>query len=340
MATIKEVAQRAGVSVTTVSRVLNKRGYISQEMHDKIYATMEELNYQPNEVARSLTKRRTKIIGLLVPSVDNPYFSEVVNHLILSATQHGYKVMIYAADNKNDRALDYVGMLKANQVDGIIIGLRSRELDSLLDDRLPVVSFERLKVGRLPTVLCDNRMGGRMAAEELLAQGSKRPIMIAAVHDKMLPAYDRFVGFRSIMREHGMEERVFEAKEDDSLHGDYSELARQALEAFPDADGVFCTSDQIAASVVRCAVASGRRVPEDIRVVGFNDNYLARCMCPPLTSIRQPIPEMCEMAIECLIKQIHGSKVPIDMVFPVTLSARESTRGRKNKEENDHDAAI
>ena len=85
MATIKEVAQRAGVSVTTVSRVLNKRGYISQEMHDKIYATMEELNYQPNEVARSLTRRRTKIIGLLVPSVDDPYFGEVVNQLILAA---------------------------------------------------------------------------------------------------------------------------------------------------------------------------------------------------------------------------------------------------------------
>ena len=129
MATIKEVAQRAGVSVTTVSRVLNKRGYISQEMHDKIYATMEELNYQPNEVARSLTRRRTKIIGLLVPSVDDPYFGEVVNQLILAAMRHGYKVMIYASDGQNDRALEYVGMLKANQVDGIIISLRSRELD-------------------------------------------------------------------------------------------------------------------------------------------------------------------------------------------------------------------
>lgn len=333
MATIKEVAQRAGVSVTTVSRVLNKRGYISQEMHDKIYATMEELNYQPNEVARSLTRRRTKIIGLLVPSVDNPYFSEVTNQLILSAMRHGYKVMIYASDGRNDRALEYVGMLKANQVDGIIICLRSRELDALLDDNLPVVSFERIKVGRLPTVLCDNHMGGRMAAEELLASGSRRPVMIAAVHDKMLPAYDRFVGFCSVMREHGLEERIFETKENDSLHGDYSELARQALATFPDADGVFCTSDQIAASVVRCAVASGRRVPEDIRVIGFNDNYLAACLCPPLTSIRQPIPEMCEMAIECLIKQIHGEKVPVDMVFPVTLSARESTRGPRGKEE-------
>ena len=216
---------------------------------------------------------------------------------------------------------------------GRIISLRSRELDALLDDNLPVVSFERIKVGRLPTVLCDNHMGGRMAAEELLASGSKRPVMIAAVHDKLLPAYDRFVGFCSVMREHGLEERIFETKENDSLHGDYSELARQVLATFPDADGVFCTSDQIAASVVRCAAASGRRVPEDLRVIGFNDNYLAACLCPPLTSIRQPIPEMCEMAIECLIKQIHGEKVPVDMVFPVTLSARESTRGPKGEEE-------
>ena len=186
MATIKEVAQRAGVSVTTVSRVLNKRGYISQEMHDKIYATMEELNYQPNEVARSLTRRRTKIIGLLVPSVDDPYFGEVTNQLILAAMRHGYKVMIYASDGQNDRALEYVGMLKANQVDGIIISLRSRELDALLDDNLPVVSFERIKVGRLPTVLCDNHMGGRIGVMVELSCPEVNDEVKARSHDLVM----------------------------------------------------------------------------------------------------------------------------------------------------------
>ena len=186
MATIKEVAQRAGVSVTTVSRVLNKRGYISQEMHDKIYATMEELNYRPNEVARSLTRRRTKIIGLLVPSVDDPYFGEVVNQLILAAMRHGYKVMIYASDGQNDRALEYVGMLKANQVDGIIISLRSRELDALLDDNLPVVSFERIKVGRLPTVLCDNHMGGRIGVMVELSCPEVNDEVKALSHDLVM----------------------------------------------------------------------------------------------------------------------------------------------------------
>ena len=186
MATIKEVAQRAGVSVTTVSRVLNKRGYISQEMHDKIYATMEELNYQPNEVARSLTRRRTKIIGLLVPSVDDPYFGEVANQLILAAMRHGYKVMIYASDGQNDRALEYVGMLKANQVDGIIISLRSRELDALLDDNLPVVSFERIKVGRLPTVLCDNHMGGRIGVMVELSCPEVNDEVKALSHDLVM----------------------------------------------------------------------------------------------------------------------------------------------------------
>ena len=186
MATIKEAAQRAGVSVTTVSRVLNKRGYISQEMHDKIYATMEELNYQPNEVARSLTRRRTKIIGLLVPSVDDPYFGEVVNQLILAAMRHGYKVMIYASDGQNDRALEYVGMLKANQVDGIIISLRSRELDALLDDNLPVVSFERIKVGRLPTVLCDNHMGGRIGVMVELSCPEVNDEVKALSHDLVM----------------------------------------------------------------------------------------------------------------------------------------------------------
>ena len=169
-----------------IARVLNKRGYISQEMHDKIYATMEELNYQPNEVARSLTRRRTKIIGLLVPSVDDPYFGEVVNQLILAAMRHGYKVMIYASDGQNDRALEYVGMLKANQVDGIIISLRSRELDALLDDNLPVVSFERIKVGRLPTVLCDNHMGGRIGVMVELSCPEVNDEVKALSHDLVM----------------------------------------------------------------------------------------------------------------------------------------------------------
>ena len=336
MATIKEVAQRAGVSVTTVSRVLNKRGYISQEMHDRIYKTMAELNYQPNEVARSLSRRRTQIIGMLVPSVDDPYFSEVTNEVIRSATRRDYKVMIYSADSPGDkpgdRAAEYVSMLRANQVDGIILGLRSRGLDALLDDSLPVVSFERIKVGRLPTVLCDNRMGGRMAAEELLRSGCQRPVMAIAIHDKLLPAYDRYLGFCSVMQERGLEERIMEFKAAECGEEDYALLAERIMAKFPDADGVFCTNDRFAAAIIQYAARHGLRVPEDLKVVGFDDVFMTRMMNPPLTSIRQPIPEMCEMAVDCLIKQIQGEKVPIDMVFPVTLSARESTRGKDAEE--------
>ena len=331
MATIKEVAQRAGVSVTTVSRVLNKRGYISQEMHDRIYATMAELNYRPNEVARSLSRRRTRIIGMLVPSVDDPYFCEVTNEVIRSATRRDYKVMIYASDSPGDkpgdRAADYVSMLRANQVDGIILGLRSRGLDALLDDSLPVVSFERIKIGHLPTVLCDNRMGGRMAAQELLDSGCQRPVMAISIHDKMMPAYDRYLGFCSVMQERGLEAHIMEFKAVKCGEEDYAQLAERIMAKFPDADGVFCTNDRFAAAIIQYAARHGLRVPEDLRVVGFDDVFMTRMMNPPLTSIRQPVPEMCEMAVDCLIKQIHGEKVPIDMVFPVTLSARESTRG-------------
>ncbi|MFR5794405.1 MAG: substrate-binding domain-containing protein [Christensenellales bacterium] len=171
--------------------------------------------------------------------------------------QHGYKVMIYASDGQNDRALEYVGMLKGQS------GGRHHHQSAFprarrAAGRQPSGRFLQAHQGRpIADGACDNHMGGRMAAEELLASGSKRPVMIAAVHDKLLPAYDRFVGFCSVMREHGLEERIFETKENDSLHGDYSKLARQVLDTFPDADGVFCTSDQIAASVVRCAAASG-----------------------------------------------------------------------------------
>ena len=204
MATIKEVAQRAGVSVTTVSRVLNKRGYISQEMHDKIYATMEELNYQPNEVARSLTRRRTKIIGLLVPSVDDPYFGEVVNQLILAAMRHGYKVMIYASDGQNDRALEYVGMLKANQVDGIIMVPTNNSqhvAKQIMAMNIPFVQVDRFIPGvDASYVILDNFKASYDLTVRLLSSGRKR---IAMLKHKTSALNGRLEGYIKALEDNG-----------------------------------------------------------------------------------------------------------------------------------------
>ena len=326
MSTIREVAAKAGVSVTTVSRTLNNRGYISQSMRERIRKAMEELDYQPNEVARSLTLHHTHMIGVLVPEINNPFFAVTVTLLTRQLTARGYKILLHIASGTDDRAPDYIAMLRRNQVDGIIVALRSRMIESELSD-LPVVSFETLQSGRLHTVLCDNLQGGRLAAQELLDTGCVRPLMVGGRHaSENIPAFERFNGYRETIAAAGLEPRIHEIDEE-KWHADYTLPAREALAKYPDADGIFCTSDVIASYVLQEVLRLGKRVPEDIRVVGFNDCIVPR-ICPiPLTSVRQPLDQMCLAAVDCLLSQVEGKPYEQNLVFPVSVSRRASTRG-------------
>ncbi len=327
MSTIREVAAKAGVSVTTVSRTLNNRGYISQKMRDRIRKAMDELNYQPNEVARSLSFQHTRMIGVLVPEIEGPFFASVVSRLSRLLTDRGYKMLLYIASGSDDSAPDYINMLKSNQVDGVIIALRSKSLDNALLGRLPVVSFERLPFGEIPTVLCDNLQGGRLAAQELLDTGCVRPLMIGGRHaTENIPAFERFRGYRETMEATGYPVRIYEIQEE-NCNGDYIAPVRKALRQYADADGLFCTSDRIAACAMQEVLRLGKRVPEDVRIVGFNDVQLPYLSAIPMTSVHQPLDQMCAAAVDCLLAQINGEEYHSDLLFPVELTRRASTRG-------------
>lgn len=328
MATIKDVAKLADVSVTTVSRVLNRRGYISEEMHDKVYRAMEELHYQPNEIARSLTKRRTKTIGLLVPIINQPFFSEVTSEFVCQAAARGFRTMVCCPRNDQEVAAEYVAMLKANQVDGIVLCLRSRKIEELLDDGMPVVTFERLKVGSLPSVGCDNRQGGALAAQELLDCGCRRPVLVGTREKDTLPGVERCAGFIEVMERAGISVPTMDFVEEEFLSCNYTRLAQELFRTYPDADGVFCTSDVIASYVLQRAAIEGKRVPQDLKVIGFNDTNQAVSCTPALTSVRQPVGQMCDRALSILTRQMRGEKVDLNTVLPVTLNRRDSTRGR------------
>ncbi|MDD3335445.1 MAG: LacI family DNA-binding transcriptional regulator [Eubacteriales bacterium] len=332
MATIKEVARQANVSVTTVSRVLNRRGYISEDMYEKVHNAMKTLDYQPNEIARSLIKRRSRLIGVLIPTITSTFFSQVVDELVRITTEMGYKIILYCSTNKADSAQGYVNMLKANQVDGIILGMHSREIERELDKNLPVVSFERYRIDAMPVIVCDNLSGGRMAAQELLDCGCRRPVMLGERRTELAPANDRFIGFEEIIRAQGQEPRIIDVLEQDTLGSNYSRSAAALFDLCPDADGVFCSSDHLASYVLQEAHRRGIQVPSDVKVVGFNDDLLAPMATPPLTSVHQPIREMCEAAMALLIRRIEGETIDNTALFPVQLVRRESTRGSSNKE--------
>lgn len=191
MVTLKDIAERVGVSITTVSRVLNGKGSISQETKDKVFQVMRELNYYPNEMARSLVNKNSHIIGLIVPYIDHPFFSALTAAIEEASSHAGYKLFLCISGGNQERELEQFAALQANNVAGVLVCTRdSHNMDELLNRRnIPLVSIERSIEG-VPSVACDNYKGGVLAAQELLASGCKAPLLFGnRIVSSRIPAF-------------------------------------------------------------------------------------------------------------------------------------------------------
>ena len=331
MATLKDVAALAGVTVTTVSRVLNNRGYISEQTRGKVYDAMKELHYQPNELARSLTKRRTNIIGVIVPSIAHPYFSKVADTLERCAAANGYKILLCNSNHQREKEIEYLAMLESNKVAGIVLCSRAADIEEHLRRDLPLVAYERGVSSQVSSVSCDNYQGGELASERLVASGCRHLLHIGGSAGVHMPADQRCEAFSAVCKRHGVEGRVFHTQEAQFQAMDYAAFIRKLLEENPQTDGVFASSDVIAAQVLQACAALGRRVPEDVQVIGFDDVELASLTFPRITTIRQPIKEMCTFAIDNIVQQLEKGGPIAKTVFSVSLVERETTRRMRNE---------
>ncbi len=325
MPTLKDVAERAGVTVTTVSRILNNRGYIAEATRKKVKRAMQELDYHPNEVARSLSKKKTRVFGIIVPSLVHPFFCEVVNFLEYYASRAGYKIMLCNSGHKKEKEHEYIDMLKSNKVSGIILSSRTENIDKLLSDNLPVITFERIISSRISSVSCDNYQGGELAVRHLLEVGCKNLIHISGMHNILMPADARRDAFISVCEENQIPYQVFCAVEEQFQSLQYEDYLEKIILENPQADGIFASSDVIAAEVISVCSKNNIRIPEDMKLVGFDDVILSTLVTPKLTTIHQPIEQMCACAIDTLIHQIDDGFLPSKTVLPVKLVKRQST---------------
>ena len=330
MPKIEDVAERAGVSVTTVSRVLNNRGYISQKTRDKIYQVMKEINYQPNEMARALFRRKSNMIGLIIPAVSHPFFSELTYYLEYYADLKGYKLLLCNSNRSISKEREYIEMLKKNQVDAIIMGSSVLDVQHYLNLNLPIVSFDRTIDENIPIVTSDNFMGGKFASRLLIDKGCRKPAYvyrgIGGSHHQALLASGRMQGFDEELNDAGMIEPIhlpLSATDADNSNNEH-EIVRFFQEN-PDVDGVFASSDVIAAEVIQACHQLNKSIPEEIKIVGYDDVKVASLVSPRLSTIKQPIREMSECMIELIAKQIKGEDVPLMSTFPVTLIERGTT---------------
>ena len=325
MATIKDIAARAGVTATTVSRVINNRGYISEETRKKVTQAMQEMNYQPNELARSLAKAHSNTIGVIVPHISHPFFSKMISALESAAAKRGYKILLCNSKDQPEKETEYLDMFISNRVTGVVMASRDVQIEKFHDLKIPIVNFEREENTEAITIQCDNEQGGALAASHLADCGCCHLLHFGGIVGRDMPADRRADGFSDICKRAGIPYRILVS--DRLLYGSmhYEDFIRRALQEFPDVDGIFASSDLIAAQFLQVCHKLSIDVPSQMKIVGFDDVNIASLTTPPITTIHQPIKEMAKMAVELLVRSGNGELVPNRTTLPVSLVVRETT---------------
>lgn len=319
VAKLTDVAQLAGVSPTTVSRVINKKGYLSEKTIRNVEEAMRELGYKPNNLARSLQGKSAKLVGLIFPTINNIFYSELIGHLEKELFDRGYKTIICNSQHESDKEREYLEMLEANQVDGIISGSHNLGIQDYDRVVAPIIAFDRNLSSSIPIVSSDNFAGGILAAQTLQKAGCHNPLMITGNDDSNSPTGLRQLGFTSILDE----AKVFKIASDLSPVRKEMEI-RSILEKYKP-DGIFVSGDATAMLVWNVARSLKLSIPEDIKLIGYDGTSFIESYYPQLTTIKQPLVEIARLLVDLLIDKIEGKKFPkTDYILPITLLAGAS----------------
>jgi DNA-binding LacI/PurR family transcriptional regulator len=327
--TLEEVAARAGVGRGTVSRVINGSPRVSAEAREAVLRAIDELGYVPNRAARTLVTQRTDTVALVISESEQrlfaePFFAGIIRGISPELHDVGLQLLLALARSPAEYAR-LENYLTGQHVDGVL-------MTSLHgNDPLPA----KLEAGGVPTVLggrppglspisyvdVDNRVGARQAVEHLIRSGRRRIATITGPQD-MGVGIDRLQGYRDALAEAGLPELV--------VHGDFSEAsgvtgAAELLERHPDMDAVFAADDPMALGAMRVLTKHGRRIPEDVAVIGFEDSASAPLADPPLTTVHQSVEEMGRQMARLLIARIQGEQPPAPVILQPHLVVREST---------------
>lgn len=323
MVTIKEVAEEAGVSVATVSRVINQNGYVSEETLEKVKSVIDKLNYKPNSIARSLYHKTSNMIGLIIPDITNPFFPELARAVEDVAMMYGFKVVLCNSDQNPEKEMKYLDLFKEKYVDGIIFTTQSQESTVYSDLNVPIVALDRIGDTTIPSVVSNNYKGAKKATELLLQKGVKNIAHIRGPKN-IAPSEARYHGFIDAVEGKGVNYTISEAE---FQLKDAERKAEQFFETHTGIDGIFCSNDTIAAGFLKVALKKGIKVPEELQIVGFDGSFFGEFIYPELTTVSQPIYDMGAVATRLLIKIIQGNQ-PEKLLYemPTTIIERGTTR--------------
>jgi LacI family transcriptional regulator len=331
--TINDVAAEAGVSVATVSRVLNNAGYpVRAETRERVLAAIEKLDFRPNELARGLLLKSTRTVGLAIPDIANPYYPLISRGVEDVASEHGYAVIICNTDRDARKSERYINTLLQKQVDGMILAGGGTDFTTA-SERFAKRGTRVVFIGRpgpaWPSVRVPNADAAAAAMEHLADLGHRRVGFIGGA-SQLTSAVDRLDGYLRAVAEHGLDDG-------DALRqaGDFTEesgyrAAAQLLSLSPPPTAIFAANDRMAIGAMAAAHDAGRAVPGDLSVVGFDDIPMASYLRPPLTTVALPGYEMGAAAMRLLLEQVQAgpdgdAPEPPVVHLDARLVVREST---------------
>ncbi len=284
---------------------------------------IELLDYKPSTVARSLYNKKSRLIGLVVPNIVNPFFPEIARAVEDVAHKQGYTVVLCNSDESLEKEKQYIDVLRQNNVDGFIVATNPENSVNYMNISVPVVAIDRLFNERIPTVYADNYAGIQKATKLLLEKGCNHIAHIRGPRD-VSTANERFEGFVDMITEYGLSYMIAESTFDPA---NSERVARKLLDEYPHIDGIVAGNDLIAIGVVKVALQKGIAIPNDLQIIGFDGISLAEMMCPSITTVAQPIYEMGRIATELLLEQMEGKRLETEHYrLPIEIIERNTTK--------------
>ncbi len=327
-ATIEDVAKLAAVSTATVSRVLNNTGQVAKKTVSRVRAAIEQLDYVPHSGARQMAGGRQNLVGLIFPGIGDPFLTELLLGIEMCLVGEGYELLLYCTQRHSRKEQHTFLPLNEHNTDGLIVfanSLSEAELRRFHSHHLPVALLHQTAPTGLniPCVTVENKAGAGKAVSHLIACGHRRIAFLTGPEGNE-DSYWRELGYRETLAAHGIPFRP-ELVANGEFSAEVSETAvSQWLQNGTDIDAIFAADDNSAQGAIFALQQAGKRIPEDVAVVGFDDVNFARFMMPPLTTVRTPIKEAGHKAAKQLLKLMRGETADLLTLLPTELIIRES----------------
>ncbi len=325
MASIRDVAKLAGVSPATVSRVMNGTVNVDDDKKEKVLRAIRETGFRPNELARALYKKSSRIIGVIVPNIENPFFNELARAVEEEAYRNRYKILLCNSNDNTEKEFMNIQMLAQMKADGIIIVTNSDNTGQVIADcQLPVVVVDRrlTNSGQTAYVESDHYKGGQMAVSHLIECGCRNIVFLRGPL-WLSSGLWRYRGYQEICSKYGMQERWIDCQYD---YEDGLRAARELITQYPDTDGIIASNDMVAIATYKILSGQGYRVPEDVQIIGFDNIRFSWLFTPELTTVIQPIMDMGALAVQIIMKHRQGLPFQKENILDVSLVERQTTK--------------